>query len=516
MSKMNKNHRKFFLIIILIITIFLSSCVNLKNSENYIKLVISEYNSGPTVEGANVKIYCGNALLEEATTNKEGIVTFSKTIQIGKPYTIVISKPFHAKTVIDIERLQSSLTINTTLRKANFIQNVENNMNIIYSIYDSEQKKIKYTPNEGGIYTIFSTSSIFIEAQSTSSDIPISHMYAKIGTPPGAEFLTSPRLYSESSRLSGNIETTGFYGKTYLFIDCYDVNDNRYEKIIPIYFSDSVNLKLKPYIVEPQKPALYAYTIRSETKYYNFSQNLEKLESLDVGLNAYIKVSWKKWEESTQNLITDKPYGYAIYRSYDGKNFEKIAVVSDRENSYIDTSPTNRFGKRVWYAVASVYKFLEGSKNIVGSVVLLPSFKMTNVKPYDGETNVSVTPEFSWKFEGLEDFEGIKYKYEIWLYDWTVNKKHYYYPVDSSNNRIIFKTKNPEVNIKFEDYKWKGLDENKLQSNKPYEWAPELLAAILEDDKNNSIAVSIVCDYNGIISPVLIPPEKYYLFITGN
>ncbi len=516
MSKMNRNYRKFFLIIILIITIFLSSCVNFKNSENYIKLVISEYNSGPAVEGANVKIYCGNTLLEEVTTNKEGIVTFSKTIQIGKPYTIVISKPFHAKTVIDIERLQSSLTINTTLRKANFVENMENKMNIVYSIYDSEQKKIKYTPSQEGIYTIFSTSSIFIEAQATSSDISISHMYAKIGTPPGAEFLTSPRLYSESSRLSGNIETTGFYGKTYLFIDCYDVNDNRYEKIIPIYFSDSVNLKLKPYIVEPQKPAIYAYTIRSETKYYNFSQNLEKLGSLDVGLNTYIKVNWKKWEESTQNLITDKPYGYAIYRSYDGKNFEKIAVVSDRENSYIDTSPTNRFGKRVWYAVASVYKFLEGARSIVGSVVLLPSFKMTNVKPYDGETNVSVTPEFSWKFEGLEDFEGIKYKYEIWLYDWTVNKKHYYYPVDSSNNRIIFETKNPEIKVKFEDYIWQDLDEGKLQSNKPYEWAPELMAAILEDDKNNSIAVSIVCDYNGIISPVLIPPEKYYLFITGN
>lgn len=515
MSEINRNRRKFFHIIIFIISIFLFGCVNFKNSESYIKLVISEYNSGPAVEGANVKLYSGNTLLEETTSNEQGIVTFSKTIQIGKPYTIVISKQFHARTVIDIEKLQNSLAINTTLRKANFIENVENNMGIIYSIYDSEQKKLKYTPNENGIYAISYTSSVFIEAEASSSAIPISHMYAKIGAPPGSEFLTSPRLYSESNHLFGSIETTGFYGKTYLFITCYDVNDNRYEKIIPIYFSDLVNLKIKPYIVEPQKPSLYAYTIRSETKYYNFSSTMGILESLGVGLNTYIKVNWKKWEESTQNLITEKPYGYAIYRSYDGQNFEKIAVVSNTGGSYMDTLPTNRFGKRIWYAVASVYKFLEGAKNIVGSVVLLPSFKIINVMPFDGAMSVSVTPEFSWRFNGLEDFDGIKYKYEIWLYDLTVNKKSYY-PVDGSNNRIIFETKNPEVNIKFEDYRWQGLDGDKLQSNKPYEWAPELLAAVLEDDKNNSIAVSIVCDYNGVISPVLIPPEKYYLFITGN
>ncbi|MEN3041932.1 MAG: hypothetical protein ABDH59_01290, partial [Fervidobacterium sp.] len=354
------------------------------------------------------------------------------------------------------------------------------------------------------VYRIVQKGRIYIEAWAKSDNVKISHMYAKLGNPPGAEALTSPRLYNAGDKLNGTIDTSAFSGKAYLFIDAYDENDNRYEIIVPLYFIGLVDLRITPYYVEYSKPAIYAYNINSQVKYYN---NASKYS------NSYVVIKWKRWEESSQRSRADKPIGYAVYRSFDGKKFSKIATVSNNTNTFIDCSGEITYGKRVWYAVSSVYGFFEASKTTLGSVIVLPLFGISNVQPADNSVDVSTTPVFSWNFVGLEEYDGlVTYWYDIWLYDMNVNKK-YHYPVNSEG-QIIFKSKDKNVQIEFSDYSWYNLPDRKLQANKPYEWGPELIAAIWEDETNNSVSTCIVCDYNGVISVSIIPPEKYYLFVT--
>jgi len=91
-------------------------------------------------------------------------------------------------------------------------------------------------------------------------------MYAKLGNPPGAEYLASPRLFAESNVLEGELDLTPFSGKVYLFIDAYDVNDNRYEVVVPLTVTKLTDLKVNPYVVEADQPAVFAYNLNTTTK----------------------------------------------------------------------------------------------------------------------------------------------------------------------------------------------------------------------------------------------------------
>lgn len=513
-----------------------SSCIlipkpKLKSDYGYIKLIVSEYNSGPGVEGATVTLTNINSNLTnnfdkfaeiKKLTDENGIVIFDK-ILLNKPYRIEIEKSGYSKTVIDVLSLHSSVDLSTTLRKPRFLasQTAEeigaNEMSIKYAIYDSPQKSKKISPDSSGIYKFIENKTIYIEAVATSTNIPIAFMYAKIANPPGAEFLTSPRLYSKGNSLEGVIDSSYVSGRAYLFIDSYDENDNRYEIMIPVYFSTSnVTLGASTYLVQKKKPALLAYHINTNIKYY--SQDSFKVVNETTHrrthTNAYIILRWKKWEESDQRFTTERPIGYALYRSYNGKNFQKIAVVSSDKDSYIDSSSENGLGRRIWYAISSIYPLYESPTKLLGSVVIMPMLSVKLLTPADGATNVQITPTFRWEFEGLKDYEEVvTYLYDIWIYDMSVNR-NYHYPA-ILNSEKYFKTKNREITLNFSDYIWTNLTDNKLQKNKPYEWSLELVAAEWVDEKNNSYSISILSDYNGKISLVAIPPQKYNLFITG-
>lgn len=489
-------------IAILILMLLVNSCVIVNNQEfGYVKLVITEYNSGPLVQDATVTLYTQDGKITKIS-DENGTAIF-ESLKLNRPYKIEIEKENHARTVIDILSLHTSLNLNTTLRKSKFDNSAKSNMEISFKLFDSELKTSEYKPDKNGVYTINRSLSLYIEAQAKSDNVPITFIYAKIGNPPGAEALASPRLYASGNNLKGTVDTASFSGKTYLFLDCYDENDNRYELVVPLYFVSFINFKISPYYVEGKNPSIYAYNINTQIKYYTLSSKFS---------NAYVIISWKKWEDSSQTLRTDKPTGYAVYRSYDGKKYNKIAIVGNDTDSFIDSSGENIPGKRIWYAVSSVHGAIEGPKRVLGSVVILPLFSISDVQPSDNATNVSLTPTFSWRFVGLEDYD-VTYWYEIWLYDMTVNRK-YHYPVNSEG-AIIFKSEDRDVKIDFKDYNWYGLTDNKLQANKPYEWAPELVAAEWRDEENNSLSLSIVSDYNGVISPMAVEPEKYYLFVTG-
>ncbi|WP_041262856.1 carboxypeptidase regulatory-like domain-containing protein [Fervidobacterium pennivorans] len=505
---------KFFASVIILFLMLLSSCIILKPAtENVeISLYVSEYNSGPAVDDANVELIKDGRVVDTKRTS-DGKVRFSVKLYSG-PYLLRISKNGHAKTTIKILNIHSPLVLNTTLRKTKLLpsEQNQNEMNILFDIYTSKNKVSKLLFDGNSIYNIFGLSYIYISAQSTTSNFPVSFMYAKLGNPPGAEYLASPRLFAESNVLEGELDLTPFSGKVYLFIDAYDVNDNRYEVVVPLTVTKLTDLKVNPYVVEADQPAVFAYNLNTTTKYYS-TQDSSMPNQSKSSTNLYVKLSWKRWSESMQKSKTDEPDGYVIYKSYDGIKYEKLTVVSSKQDTYYDTSDIKP-GSRVWYAIASKYGGIEGPKVFLGSVEPLPMIEITDVSPLDGATNVSLSPTFSWKISGVEKYEGkIKYLYDIWIYDLTVNSGIFHYPIVDVP---YFTSDSSIVTINMSSYAWKDLPDAKLQPGKPYEWAPELIAVMWNDNENNSLSLSVNCDYNFKISPVVIAPEKYYLFVTGN
>lgn len=505
---------KFFLSVILLLSLLLSSCIITKPDTESVEiaLYVSEYNSGPAVDGATVELLRDGHVVDTKQTI-DGKVRFDVKLYSG-PFLVKISKSGHAKTIIKILNIHSPLVLNTTLRRTKLLSSEQNQneMDLSFDIYTSKNKISKLLSDDNSIYNILGLSYIYISAKSTTSNFPVSFMYAKLGTPPGAEYLTSPRLFAESNILEGELDLRPFSGKLYLFIDAYDVNDNRYEVVVPLTVTKFTNLKINPYVVEANQPAVYAYNLNTTIKYYS-AQDSSMPNQSKSPTNLYVKLSWKRWSESSQRNKTDEPDGYVIYKSYDGKEYQKLTVVSSRQNTYYDTSDI-RPGSRVWYAISSKYGGMEGPKVFLGSVEPLPMVEITDVSPPDGATDVSLSPTFSWKISGVERYEGkIKYLYDIWIYDLTVNSGVFHYPLIDIP---YFTSDSSIVTINMSSYVWKDLPDGKLQPGKPYEWAPELIAVMWDDNENNSLSLSVNCDYNFRISPVVIAPEKYYLFVTSD
>ncbi|MEN3042828.1 MAG: hypothetical protein ABDH59_05955, partial [Fervidobacterium sp.] len=172
-----------------------SSCAKLIQSDlGYIKIVITEYNSGPVVRDATVILDTKSGKISKKS-NDSGMVIF-ENLELNSAYKVEIQKEGYADTVIHILSLHSSINLNTTLRKPKFDPAAKSNMQIGFSLYDSEIKGTKYVNDKDEVYRIVQKGRIYIEAWAKSDNVKISHMYAKLGNPPGAEALTSPRLYN--------------------------------------------------------------------------------------------------------------------------------------------------------------------------------------------------------------------------------------------------------------------------------------------------------------------------------
>ncbi|ODN30809.1 hypothetical protein [Fervidobacterium thailandense] len=481
--------------------------------EHLLTLNVSEYNSGPSVEGACVLLFDNSGeKIDEAYTTAEGKVCFNKT-----PKRVVITKPGHATTVIDFAGPVFPIVLDTTLRRCKFSP-TGGNISIDYEILNLSDQRMM--PNSEGVYEVDYSSSpvIKVKASAYSETFEISHMYLKLGSTPGAEFFTSPRVYVQGSVLTAEVDLASFCGIVPLFIEAYDANDNRYTLVVPLRITRSWGSLGNYYTVEkPGDFAIKSFTIRQDVRYYSTtSGSLPSPLGAPPGTNLYVEVSWRKWEESTQFGKSPKPVAYRIYRSSDGQNFFPIGIVPSSTNLFRDSSPELFPGRRVWYAVSSVYDFGESPRTVLGSVVPLPMVNITGVQPADNATGVSVKPTFSWKFTGLEALRGkVTYYYDLWLYDTIVDRKYY---EAYAGDKSIFTTKSETVSVRFEDFVWKrpsGETISELLVGHPYEWGLELIVAEWRDESNSSISISLNCDYNSKFGAYQIPPERYYLFVTG-
>lgn len=490
--------------------------------EHTFQINVSEYNSGSSVEGAQVAAYDRNGnLVETKLTDPSGKVYFDQ-----QTYSkFILTKTGHAITTIELAGNTGPLSIDATLRPYVFIQPATNDITLQIELSDEDGKVLEST--EDGTYSLVDDQEITVEATATSIAFPISHMYLKIGSVPGAEYLSSPRYYEEGNHIQGQIQLSGFSGFTILYVDAYDNNDNRYLCIIPLFVQNSKQNASKPYIVEENTDSKYSVrscTVSVGNEYYSYSSHLSTSNPTPTplgaskGMNLYVELYWKAWENSTQKRYTNPPSGYRIYRSFDGVNYYHVATVPPELSIYRDSSSQLECGKRVWYAVSSVYSFGESPKTVLGSVVPLPMVYITTVNPSDNATNVSTTPTFSWHFTGLESYSSeVTYTYDLWLYDTTVAEKLFYASKDGVNT---FSTTEEYVTIDFPSYRWIMYGSSNyitaLQPGHPYEWAPELLVGEWLDEKNNSLSAAINCNYNSKYLAPTIPPEKYYLFVTGN
>ncbi|MEN6514913.1 MAG: hypothetical protein ABFC87_00675 [Fervidobacterium sp.] len=486
--------------------------------EHTFQINVSEYNSGGSIEGVKVAAYDRNGnLAETKLTDSSGKVYFDQ-----QTYSkFILTKIDHAITTIELKGDTGPLSIDATLRPFVFTQPTTNDIAVQVGLYDGSSKTLE--SDESGRYTLFDDQEITVMASAASIAFPISHMYIKIGGVPGAEYLSSPRFYEEGNTIQGQVQLSGFSGLTMLYVDAYDNNDNRYLCIIPLSIQNSKQNASKPYIVEQNSNySVRSCTVNDGTEYYSHSSYQSNQTSTPLGapkgMNLYVELYWKAWEDSAQKRYTNPPASYRIYRSFDGINYYHIATVPPELSFYRDSSSQLECGKRVWYAVSSVYSFGESPKTVLGSAVPLPMVYMTAVTPCDNATNVSTKPTFSWYFTGLESYStNITYTYDLWLYDATVDEKLFY---ASKDGLTTFSTTEEHVTIDFPSYRWMKYGAasyiTTLQIAHPYEWAPELLIGEWLDEKNNSLSVAINCNYNSEYLAPTIPPEKYYLFVTGN
>ena len=493
-------------------------------------IYITDYKSGPATSGATVKLMKNGSLVSEQTTDSSGKVVFNNiTLNTTTDFDIIISKNGYAKTYIEGLRLKDGETIEfeTQMRVAKLgPTSSDKPFELEYVILDEMGREL--------VDNVVSTDGIKVLGTATSTEYTFNLWCVKVGGVPGAGTLTNPRVIGYSPAISALSSVKEFEGMVPVYVDLYDQNDNRYEKIIYLYVSRTPSVAITPYIVEKYTNAvptgynILAYTRRGKIEYYGGKTPSPTVADKDQ--NLYVRVYWRPWYSASG---TTQPKAYKIYRSFDGTIFEPVATLPNNVYTYTDYSAKLEPNKKVWYAVSSVYDGYETPYSVVGSVIPLPMFDVQYISPVNGSTNVPRDPEFSWQFVGPTSTpEGnVTYIYDIWLYDLVVNDSCYYSISRAlGGSYSIFgitpATQGNTVSFKFSDftsgtYRWVDFAANtwypydKLQANKTYEWGNELLVARVIDVSDRTIAYAIHTDNNNYLGTGKIETDMYHRFVTG-
>lgn len=497
-------------------------------------IYVTDYKSGPATVGATVKLKYGNNIYS-TTTNENGKASFDNiTLSDSTDFDVIIEKNGYAKTYIEGLRLEHNKTIEfeTQMMVAKIgPTNSEKPFELSVELKDSNG--VNLSDQE----FVINTDNIVATGTATATEYSLNLWYVKVGGVPGTGTFTNPRTIGYSGNISATQSVKEFEGMTPVYIDVYDMNDNRYEKIIYVYVARAPAQAINPYIVqkyttaEPTGYNIVSYTRAQYVEYYGKKDS--KPTAAPQGANLFVRVFWRPWYPTSG---TTQPKAYRIYRSFDGISFQPIAIVPNNVYFYNDYSAQLEVGKKVWYAVSSVYDGYESPYTVIGDVIPLPLLQVTYDSPLNGSTNVPRDPTFSWTFSGINaTAEGNPvYYYNIWLYDLVVNDYCYYsLGTDPKTGEYsTLETTDTSVSMKFSDYHytkitsskpWAWIDfaaadwypYDKLQAYKTYEWGNELLAAHIVDPTDRSRALSILVDNANIFGLGNIRTDIYHRFITG-
>jgi hypothetical protein len=508
----------------LIVLILLSGCIAILITQGTLKLYVVEYNAGKAVPNATVKLFNPRgALRASGTTDENGY--FEKTLLLStdpSTFTLIVKKDGYALSkVIGIGL--TSLKDNEyeiQLRKATV--GTPSSDDILQAEINFYTDETKATPVD--LLNLSEDPYFEVNINESTAEFGVKYIYVKAGGTPGSSFLTNPRLFFESTTsASGTISLDGLNGLTEIHVLIYDHNDDRVDYV----FYANVNkpsTSVQTYVVEDGQ--ITAYTRRAAIGFYS-EEPITK--AIDFEGNLWIEVSWTPWENSSASPTTDKPEGYAIYRSFDGINYEKIGVVPSSYSTFRDGSAQLDVGKRTYYKVSAVYPGYEGIPADLGDVVPLDVFNVELLTPANNATNVSRDPTFSWKVTNeLTSPEGTpEYWYDLWMYDYTQNENGQILApvVDVGGNiyLLYFGGENAtQVSVNFSNYNWyywalgTYYPYSQLQGNKTYCWGVEYAVAQVTDPNDNSVAKSIAIDLGAYDDPFGLEPDFYNTFITGS
>lgn len=545
----------------------LSSCTNVLEEKfvGSIQVLVTEYRAGPAVEDADVLIFnSGNSKkIGIARTGSTGIANV-KITEIPEYIDVKCIKNGHALSYTKNIKTSNviSTVLETVMRKADlnkdplsqkspvvFIEYLDSQLNeldMTISVKNDFKVRISVDDTFNHAYKIF---------KPLFNSVPKDNMVKFDDNTIGEnEYVT------EATQSVFDISIAGYNGESELNFVVYDRNGNRVHIVEYLNIEKNDNeLPVNPYIPVKFKEfqnEVGSYNIHSFTRRRGKQVYGSASRTAPEGGNLWINLYWADYTSANVNGVLS-PEGYNVYRSFDGGNYHKIGFVNENYASgkatdslplFTDDTPLLKPGKKVFYAISSVYGTSETELVKLGSVIPLDSFNVELMSPKQNETEVSRNPNLKWRpTKALSSEEGIvKYHYVPFIYDW-VHGEHGQttkpmLPIivnGEDNNMCIFTVDSPSnVIVPFTGNKtdstwgciWKRicpgggklfeLKDDKLQANKSYDWGINVAYADVrdEDSISRSIAADFRSDYTGWgfdPYPGYMEPDLHAVFTTG-
>lgn len=362
----------FFSVIVLLVAMVFVSCTNFVTPDDVLYFLITNYNAGPGVEGALVKVYEHGTdnLIGTAISVAEGAVEVGIS-DIPEKIDIKVTKQGHARSLVEgLKTVDAHKFFNIILMTAqlNSDPTTEIDPTVILTfttgVAASSRAPLDITEPITGPFNV----NVTVNAQNHMNAIyePL------LGRIAGAGLVTSDRQFvGESTTADFAISPTGHDGEVALYTTIYDQNKNRVLKVeyleieatdpgsVVMYQPWSMADFTEWYYMDPTKTPIqniWTYTRRRgialnvdprnadnsalTTEAARANPELLKSELLegntgsrlapDLG-NLWTHLYWADWASLDANATVpfDRPDGYNLYRSLDGVTYEKFAFIGD-------------------------------------------------------------------------------------------------------------------------------------------------------------------------------------------
>jgi len=459
--------------------------------ESGIDAVVVNSTSGSAVAGSSVVVFQSGTEEEvaNATTGDDG--AFSLNLPPGN-YDLLLKKEGYAGSkVINVRVVENKRTF------VPIIQREATNPNWATTPPEVTLTGVK----DGDVFDALFGYIPYRVTASAESPLDIDIIYAAVGKTPGARLLTGRRDIFVNTNDTGDqfIDPLNYAaaGDTTFQVVVYDTNGNRTQiyRYITITFPFVGNVDLLP----PQLQVVLSYTLSKQIKFFSAAP-----QAAPEGTNLFVLISWRP-TVNFDKYISDEdiPYGWHIYRSFDGENFERIATVPGYQFTYIDPSPLLTPGVKTYYRVTAFVGNQESEpSNILETTPLEPFFVRID-EPTDNATNVPTIPTFKWHPTA------------------TVSEYHYYAGAlwDTLTGDMAWFTNPARLMLVNrtewtwnEDGAYSGTPLETLQRGRTYEW--NLIEAYALDDPLHPTAVSIASDGLGILFPYGVASTDHFTFTT--
>lgn len=541
-------------IFVLMLLFFLVSCGGGIIPGNQMGVIVTNWNAGPGVADATVRVFESGTekLLGNGVTNENGGVVINLS---AKPQRIDISvlKEGHARSFVS--GLKSAIAINNIfpviLQTALFEQDPTKETDPVVEMQlqplasEGFQQDRQFDDPITGPFEV----TVSVEAD---RDVAVIYEPLFERIPGSASVTTDMGLERQSATATFEIVPTGFNGEAALYTTVYDDNNNRVVQVEYLQIEGT-----EPEEIQMYQPMTFVdfsehvgdYTIENIRSYTRREgvelRNAERTAPAET--NLWTQLYWADWSSLNNyygpgSLLPnpgDKPDGYNLYRSGDGKNYQKFAFI--HENSvaglaeYVcetadiwfdvdriaNVNPLGIDGSfyvfpkyPIYYRVTAVYGTLESSPTDLGSVIPLESFEVVLDNPVHESTVTDLTPTFQWHpSQTLTSEEATPmYHYGFYLDQQDTRSEEILAAVDALSYFFIFRTeKAEETSVTFTGnaqnqewgclWKWynketetyRVYESDELLNNTQYRWFVPLAYAVVEDDDSKSY--SIASDY---------------------